>query len=133
MYAPANVGTASSVQRREEAVTLNSIASGGSLKGWVMSLVLLLMIIAGTTLIATEFLPGDDYFNKVERAYENLWKATTHRQYTEIMRERPWLYIAPATGILFVTGWQLPPRQWARAFLLYLTFGLGFVGGHVFW
>lgn len=49
------------------------------------------------------------------------------------MREEPWLYIVPAIGIVFTFGWILPQRHWGRAFYTYLVFGIGFVGGHVFW
>ena len=112
---------------------MGPIAATGGLRRWIRSLVMIAALIVATVLIATHFFPGDGYFDKIENAYRLLWESTTRRQYTEIIQERPWLFIAPAVGILIVSGWQLPTRQWARALLIYMAVGIGFVGGHVFW
>ncbi len=70
---------------------------------------------------------------KLTAAYEWLWQNTTGRPFTDVMRDEPWLFILPAFVVLSLTFWKLPRRFWARAIILYLGLGVGFVGGHVFW
>ena len=103
------------------------------LRRWVISLIVIALILAATFLAITSFFPGDTYMDRLGKAYVVLWTNTTQRQFTDIMRDKPYLYVAPALGIIFVSGWQLPRRLWARAIFAYVVFGLGFVGGHVFW
>lgn len=103
------------------------------LRRWVLSLIVIALILAATFLAVTSFFPGETYFDRIEEAYVVLWTNTTQRQFTDIMREKPYLYLVPVLGIIFLSGWQLPTRLWARAIFAYLVFGLGFVGGHVFW
>lgn len=112
---------------------MQAISATGGLRRWLVSLVLIAVIIIATVLAATAFFPGDGYADKVEAAYELLWQKTTRREFTEIMRERPWLYIIPSVGVILVAGWQLPSRYWGRALFVYLVFFIGFLGGHVFW
>ena len=66
-------------------------------------------------------------------AYQWLWQNTTGRPFTDLMQEEPWLFILPATIVLGVTARTLPRKYWARAVILYMGLGVGFVGGHVFW
>ena len=70
---------------------------------------------------------------KIGAAYRWLWQNTTGQPFTDIMREDPWLFFVPAILVLAVTAWKLPRKYWARAVLLYMGLGVGFVGGHVFW
>ena len=100
---------------------------------WVISLSVSGLVLASTFLVVTAFFPGDTYMDRLEAAYVVLWTNTTQRQFTDIMRENPWLYIIPAAGVVFVSGWQLPRKYYARAIYAYVVFGIGFVGGHVFW
>ncbi len=103
------------------------------LQRWIISLVLVAATGAVTFLAITSYFPGETYGDRLSAAYQALQDNTTRQEFTEIMREEPWLYTLPAIGIIFVLGWLLPQRQWARAFYTYLVFGVGFVGGHVFW
>ena len=103
------------------------------LRRWVISLIVIALILGATFLAVTSFFPGDTYVDRLGEAYIVLWTNTTQRQFTDIMREKPYLYLVPALGIIFLSGWQLPRRLWARAIFAYVVFGLGFVGGHVFW
>ena len=103
------------------------------LRRWVISLIVIALMSAATFLAVTSFFPGDTYVDRLGEAYVVLWTNTTQRQFTDIMREKPYLYLAPALSIIFLSGWQLPRRLWARAIFAYVVFGLGFVGGHVFW
>lgn len=99
---------------------------------WVTSLIFIALILAGTFLAVTSFFPGDTYMDRLTEAYVVLWTNTTQRQFTDIMRENPYIYLVPALGVIFLSGWQLPRRLWARAIFGYVVFGLGFLGGHVF-
>ena len=105
----------------------------GALRRWTTSLAFIALILVATFFAVTAWFPGDSYFDKLEQAYIVLWKSTTQKQFTDIMRENPLVYAIPAVGIVFLTGWQLPRKLWARALFAYVVFGIGFVGGHVFW
>ena len=112
---------------------MEAIEQTGGLRRWVTSLVLIAVILGATLLIVTAYFPGETYWASLEAAYVVLWTNTTQEQFTDIMREKPWLYALPAVGIIFVSGWQLPRKFWARGIFTYIVFGIGFVGGHVFW
>ena len=71
--------------------------------------------------------------DQVEALYKWLWQNTTGRPFTDMMQEEPLLFILPAVIVLGVTARALPRKYWARAVILYLGLGVGFVGGHVFW
>lgn len=66
--------------------------------------------------------------------YERLWKTTTGRPYTHIMRDYPWLYAVPA--LILMIALALLRRRYG-GWLIGLAVGvaafLGFVAGHVFW
>jgi hypothetical protein len=109
------------------------IREGGGPQRWLVSMGLIALLLVATFFAVTAFFPGDTYFDRLGRAYELLWQGTTREQFTFIMRRNPWLYAIPSVGIVLVTGWLLPARQWGRAILVYIVFFLGFVGGHVFW
>ena len=112
---------------------MRAIEETGGLRRWVTSLVLIALLLAVTFLVVTAYFPGDTYIDRLEAAYEVIWENTTQEQFTDIMRDKPWTFIIPAAGIIFVSGWQLPRRFYGRAIFAYLVFGIGFVGGHVFW
>lgn len=65
--------------------------------------------------------------------YRSLYMNTTGRPYTEIMRENAWLFPTAATVAIVPASFLLPRQYWVRLFLLFLTFWVGFLGGHVFW
>jgi hypothetical protein len=109
------------------------IVESGGWRRWVFSFVLMGLAIIATFLVITSFFPGDTFLERLTNAYAVLWENTTQRQFTFIMREQPWLLIIPGVTLVFVTGLLLPLSQWARAFYVYLAFGIGFLAGHVFW
>ena len=100
---------------------------------WIVSFILIGLGIGVTFLLVTSFFPGDSFLERLGAAYRVLWENTTQRQFTFIMRENPWLLIIPGGIIIFVSGLLLPLNYWARAGYVYLSFGIGFLGGHVFW
>ena len=104
-----------------------------SFRRWIFSLVLVGLIVLAALGIPITLQPGDTFMERLEGAYRWLWTNTTGRQYTDIMRENPWLLIIPAVVIIVVSGWKLPRRYWGRAVMFYITFGIGFLSGHVFW
>ena len=105
----------------------------GGLARWLASLFLMALIVGATFLAVTAFFPGVTYIDRLGAAYEVLWQNTTQEQFTDIMRRKPWLYVIPGGGVILVSGWQLPRKFYGRAILTHIVFGIGFVGGHVFW
>ena len=105
----------------------------GNLRRWITFLVLVALVLGATFLIVTAYFPGETYMDRLQAAYVVLWTNTTQKEFTDIMRENAWVYVVPAAGIILVSGWQLPRIYWGRAIFAYIVFGIGFVGGHVFW
>ena len=68
-----------------------------------------------------------------EDLYVWLWTNTTGRPFTAIIRENPWLFGVPAAVAIVLTFIHLPNAYWARALIIYHTFIVGFIGGHLFW
>ena len=100
---------------------------------WIVSLVLVAVTIAGTFAVVASYFPGETFVDRLSAAYEVLWSNTTRREFTDIMREEPLLFFIPTAGVVLVSGWLLPRMYWGRAVFTYIVFGLGAVGGHVFW
>ena len=109
------------------------VVESGSWRRWVFSLILVGVVIGATFLLVTYFFPGITFLDRLEASYRFLWEHTTRRQFTDIMRERPWLFITPTVIIIFVTGLLLPLKYWARALLVYIALAVGVIAGHVFW
>ena len=109
------------------------MTDSGGWRRWVVAFILMGLAVAATFLAITSFFPGETFLTRLEAAYSVLWENTTQRQFTFIMRENPWLLIIPGAALIFVTGLLLPLSHWSRAFYVYLSFGLGFLAGHVFW
>ena len=109
------------------------VRSIGGLRRWLFFLVLVGLIVVAFFLAIAAIQPGATFWDRVGAAYRWLWTNTTGRQYTDMMQENPWLFIIPGIGVVVLAGWLLPRKYWARAILLYISFALGFVAGHVFW
>ena len=107
--------------------------AAGGLVRWIGLLILFGLVLGATLIAVGAFFPGDTYVDRLSAAYESIWKNTTRRQFTDIMREHTWLYLVPAIGVILVSGYQLPRKFWGRALYTYIVFGVGFVGGHVLW
>jgi hypothetical protein len=104
-----------------------------SFRRWIVSLFWGGVVVVIALWIPAALEPGDTYLERLEAAYRRLWTSTTGQQYTDMMRDNPWLLIVPAIVIIVFAGWILPRRYWGRAIMFYLTFGIGFLSGHVFW
>ena len=65
--------------------------------------------------------------------YEAIWRWYPGRPWTHVMRDHPWIYAVLAVGLAIVPFWLAPRGRWGRAFLTYVIFLIGFLGGHVFW
>jgi hypothetical protein len=100
---------------------------------WIVSFILVGIAIAATFLLITYFFPGSTFLDRLNASYQFLWEHTTRRQFTDIMRERPWLFFLPGITIIFITGLLLPLKYWARALFVYLALGIGIIAGHLFW
>ena len=68
-----------------------------------------------------------------QAAYEWVWMNTVGEPFTFILRRNPYLLFLPAFGLLAVLAWCLPHRYWARVLLVWATYGMGLLGGHVIW
>ena len=100
---------------------------------WVVSFILVGAAIGATFLVVTYFFPGATFLDRLEASYRFLWEHTTRREFTDIMRERPWLFTIPGVTIIFLHGLLLPLKYWARALLVYVALAIGIVAGHLFW
>jgi hypothetical protein len=65
--------------------------------------------------------------------YESIWRWYPGRPWTHVLRDRPWIFAVLATGLAIVPFLLAPRGRWGRAFLTYVIFLIGFLGGHVFW
>lgn len=65
--------------------------------------------------------------------YESVWSRWPGRQWTHVMRDHPWIYGLLAVALAVIPFLLAPRHRWGRAFLTYVIFLIGFLGGHVFW
>jgi hypothetical protein len=65
--------------------------------------------------------------------YRAIWSRFPGRPWTHVMRDHPWIYLVLAAGLAIVPFLLAPRGRWGRAFLTYVIFLIGFLGGHVFW
>jgi hypothetical protein len=65
-------------------------------------------------------------------AYEWFWMNTLGQTYTSWFEENPWRYVLLVGVGLLPVSVLFPPQAWARLILVSGAFGLGWVGGHIF-
>ncbi len=92
----------------------------------VVRALLLIVLVTATTVLALQT-------GVLADLYEWLWTSTTGETYTDLARDRAWLYPTAAAVVIIPASFLLPRQYWVRVVLLYVTFWTGFVGGHVFW
>jgi len=97
----------------------------GSMPAWQK---ILISVAIPTGIIVLGLIPG-----WTQSAYEWLWMNTAGEPFTYIMRRNPYLLFVPTFALLALLALCLPPRYWARVFLIWATYGLGLLAGHVVW
>ncbi len=65
--------------------------------------------------------------------YRAIYTAWPGRPWTHVMRDHPWIYVVLAVALVWLPFVLSPPTRWGRAFVSYVVFWVGFLGGHVFW
>ena len=70
---------------------------------------------------------------RLDDVYETIYTAVPGEPWTHVMRAHPVLYLALVVPLGAVPYVLAPPQRWGRAFLTYVIFLIGFLGGHVFW
>lgn len=83
--------------------------------------------------IPTVIVLGGLFPGWTQSVYEWLWTNTAGEPYTYIMRRNPILLFLPSLAVLAVFAWCLPRRYWARVLLIWATYGMGLLAGHVVW
>ena len=74
----------------------------------------------------------------IDSFYRDLTEFTSDGvQWTQIMRQNPWIWPAGAVLSIYTTGaaaqWTGRSRRTARLWVAVVALGFGFVGGHVYW
>lgn len=64
--------------------------------------------------------------------YDWFWLNTLGQTYTSWFEEKPWRYVVLVVVGLLPVSVLFPPQAWARLILVSSAFGLGWVGGHIF-
>jgi len=86
------------------------------------------VVIAFSVIVALLLATG--VLGNVYRAIYMFWPG---RPWTHVMRENPWTYLLLAVGLVWLPYTLSPPLRWGRAFVSYVVFWVGFIGGHTFW
>lgn len=103
---------------------LASVPRWFSFRRFVRAALLLALVVWLIVVGAATGLLGD--------AYEWFWINTIGQTYTSWFKENPWRYALLVATLLLPVGVLFPPQAWARLILVSGAFGLGYVGGHVF-
>ena len=104
------------------------------LRNWIYDLIFLLLVVAGIFYFVAAFGEGGTFLERLGDVYQTIINVTTDgTKWTDIMRENHLYLVAPGAAILVLLGWILPRTYTGRANLLFVTFAIGVVFGHVFW
>ena len=120
-------------------IAVANAPGAATIRGWprlyrlVSFLVLLGLVVAVALVLFASFGTGDTFLARLNSAYELVWSNTAGKPYTFIMRDNTWLFPLFAVPGIVLTAYRLPQRIWARASLVWVVFGLGFLAGHVYW
>ncbi len=102
--------------------------------GFLRHVIFLLVLIGGALVLFAAFGEGDDFIERLGDSYGLLIDQTTDgTPWTHIMRDNRLYFIIPAAIVMIGLGWWLKLNYAGRAVFMYSAFGIGFVGGHVFW
>ena len=104
------------------------------LRNWIYDLLFLLFLVAGMFYFVAAFGEGGTFWERLGDVYTSIVNVTTDgTRWTQIMRENNLYLVLPGAAILVLLGWLLPRNYTGRANLLFITFAIGVVFGHVFW
>ncbi len=104
------------------------------LRNWIYDLIFLLLIVGGIFYFVAAFGEGGTFLERLGDVYQNIIDVTTDgTRWTDIMQENHLYLVVPGAAVLFLLGWLLPRTYTGRANLLFVTFSIGVVFGHVFW
>ena len=125
---PQNVGEAQQALDSIEGLAARALRELGPLVN-VKKLTITLLVLGGIAgIVALGLIPG-----WTQSTYEWVWLNTTNRPWTEVMRDNWWYMPLPAAAIMaFLARW-IPLRYWGRVVVMFSTFGIAFLAGHVFW
>ena len=84
--------------------------------------------------LVAAFGEGGTFLERLGDSYGKVVDATTDgTKWTQIMRDNNLYLILPGGVLLLLLGWTLPRTYTGMANFLFITFGIGFLFGHVFW
>ena len=87
-----------------------------------------------TLALVVAFGEGDNFIERLGDSYKSTYNTTIYgTPWTHIMRDNQLYFIVPALAVLGYFGSRLGLGVANRAIVIYIVFGIGFVGGHVFW
>ena len=73
------------------------------------------------------------WLDGLEDIYERFYSSTIGGPYTQRFRDSPLLFVIPA-GVIIALVYSVLPRQYlGRGVVMFLTFVVAFVAGHIFW
>ena len=73
------------------------------------------------------------WLNGLEDAYEDFYMNTIGEPYSKRFRDEPLLFAIPGGGIVALIYWMLPRHYLGRGIVMFFTFVIAFVAGHLFW
>jgi hypothetical protein len=101
---------------------------------FIKHIIFLAILVGGALVLVAAFGRGEGFFDRLLDSYQTVLDHTTEgTAWTDIMIENQLYYIVPAGLIMVGLGWMLSLNYAERAVFMYSVFGIGFVGGHVFW
>ncbi len=102
--------------------------------GFLKHVIFILVLVGGALVLFAAFGEGDEFIDRLGDSYNSLTDRTTDgTPWTHIMRDHQLYFIIPAAVVMIGLGWWLRLSYAGRAIFMYSVFGIGFVGGHVFW
>ena len=73
------------------------------------------------------------YLDWLPEVYESFYSGTIGEPYTVLFRRQPLLFAVPVGVIVGLAYWRFPRQYLGRGIMMFLTFMVAFVAGHVFW
>ena len=90
-----------------------------------------LIVISVIPLLAIAWSQG--WLDGLEDAYEDFYLNTIGESYSDRFRDEPLLFAVPAGIIVALVYWKFPRHYLGRGIVMFFTFVIAFVAGHLFW